>query len=103
MNPEELTNNDFVVKTAKKRVAFKKHFTVYILLNLLLWVLHFFLFRKSEDKMFFNSILFVFITWSIIIIGHYFYAMRWNKKMLEKEIKSLIKENTNHDLTCSSN
>ena len=91
MSPEQLPNNDLVLKTAKKRVAFKKHFTVYILLNLLLWVLYFFLFRKSEDKIFFNSILFVLITWTIIIIGHYFYAMRWNKKMLEKEIESLMK------------
>ena len=92
MNPEELTNNDLVIKTAKRRVAFKKHFTAYILLNLLLWVLYFFLFRKSEDKMFFNCILFVLITWTIISVGHYFYAMRWNKKMLDKEIESLMKE-----------
>jgi len=97
MNPEEITDNELVIKTAKKRVAFKKHFTVYILINLLLWVLYFFLFKKSEDKMFFNSILFVFITWTIIIIGHYFYAMRWNKKMLEKEIESLMKENINRE------
>ena len=96
MNPEELTNNDLVVKTAKKRVAFKQHITVYILLNLLLWVLYFFLFSKSEDKIFLQSILFVLITWTIIVILHYFYAMRWNKKMLNKEIESLLKEhNTN--------
>jgi len=96
MNPEELTNNDLVIKTAKKRVAFKQHITVYILLNLLLWVLYFFLFSKSEDKIFLQSILFVLITWTIIVILHYFYAMRWNKKMLDKEIESLLKEhNTN--------
>jgi len=95
MNTEQLTNNDLVLKTARKRVAFKKHITVYILLNLFLWVLYFFLFRKSDDKMFFNSILFLLITWTIIIIGHYFYAMKWNRKMLEKEIESLMKEKEN--------
>jgi uncharacterized membrane protein YGL010W len=94
MNTEQLTNNELVLKTAKKRVTFKKHLTVYILLNLLLWVLYFFLFRKSEDKIFLQSVLFVFITWTIIVIGHYFYAMRWNKTMLEKEIESLMKERT---------
>jgi len=96
MNTEELPNNELVIKAAKKRVAFKKHLTIYILINLLLWVLFYFLFRKSEDKMFFNSILFVFITWTIITIGHYFYAMKWNKKMLEKEIEFLLKEK-NHN------
>jgi uncharacterized membrane protein YGL010W len=97
MNFEQLPNHDLVLRTAKKRVAFKKHLTIYILLNLLLWVLYFFLFRKSEDKMFLHSVLFVFIAWTIIVIGHYFFAVRWNKTMLEKEIETLIKENTKQE------
>jgi len=92
MSTEQIKNNELVLKTAKKRVAFKKHLTVYILLNLLLWVLFYFLFRKSEDTIFLHSIIFLLLTWTIIIVGHYFYAMKWNGKMLEKEVKTLIKK-----------
>jgi len=95
MDTEHLTNNDLVVKTAKKRVRFKKHVTVYLLVNLFLWVLFYFLFRKSEDKTFFDVILFVLLTWTIIVTGHYFYAIKWNKKMLEKEVESLMKDAAN--------
>jgi heme/copper-type cytochrome/quinol oxidase subunit 4 len=85
-------NKDLILQTAKKRVHFKKHVIVYILANLLLWTLFFFLFKGKEDKTFLYSILFVLITWTIILVGHYFYAMKWNKKMVEKEVQSLIKE-----------
>jgi hypothetical protein len=90
----DIEPNDLVLKTAKKRVSFKKHLTVYILLNLLLWIVFFFIFKEKEDKTFFNAILFILLTWTIIIIGHYFYAIKWNKKMVEKEVESLIKETT---------
>jgi fatty acid desaturase len=88
------TNNDLVLKTAKKRVGFKKHVTFYILANLLLWVVFYFIFKGKEDKTFFQSILFISIIWTIIIIGHYFYAIKWNKKMLEKEVENIMKETT---------
>jgi fatty acid desaturase len=84
--------NDLVLKTAKKRVGFKKHITIYILLNLMLWVVFFFLFKGKDDKTFFNAILFILIIWTIIMIGHYFYAIKWNKKMIEKEVESIIQE-----------
>ena len=89
-----ISDNELVIKTAKKRVVFKKHATIYILVNLLLWVLFFFLFKGKEDPTFFNIILFIFITWTIVIIGHYFYAMKWNKEMLEKEIETIMKESS---------
>ena len=87
----EIENNELILKTAKKRVAFKKHITFYILINLMLWVVFFFLFKGKEDKTFFYSILFLLLIWTIVIIGHYFFAMKWNKKMLDKEIANLIK------------
>ncbi|MCL2289668.1 MAG: 2TM domain-containing protein [Bacteroidetes bacterium] len=83
---------DLILKTAKKRVSFKKHVTIYILINLLLWVLFIFLFKGREDNIFLHFILFVLITWTIILVGHYFYAMKWNKRMVDKEVQSLIKE-----------
>jgi fatty acid desaturase len=85
-------DNELVLKTAKKRVGFKKHLTVFILVNLLFWVVFYFIFKGKEGQTFFHTILFVLITWTIIIIGHYFYAIKWNKKMLEKEIESIMKE-----------
>jgi len=85
-------NKDIVLQTAKKRVLFKKHLLIYILVNLLLWVVFLFLFKGKEDKTFLYLILFVLITWTIILVGHYFYAMKWNKKMVEKEVQFLIKE-----------
>ena len=89
----ELAPDDLVLKTAKKRVGFKKHLTFYILINLLLWVVFFFIFKGKDDKTFFNSILFLLLIWTIVIVGHYFYAMKWNKKMLEKEIESINLKN----------
>ena len=88
------TNKDLLLQTAKKRVQFKKHLLIYILVNLLLWVVYFFLFRGRpvEENRFLQMALFVLCVWTIIIVGHYFYAMKWNKKMVEKEVQSLIKE-----------
>ena len=88
----DIVNNEVVLKTAKKRVAFKKHVTLYILVNLLLWVLFYFFFKGKEDQTFLQIILFVLASWTIVIIGHYFFAMKWNKKMLEKEVESLLQK-----------
>ena len=88
-----MADKNFIVKIAKKRVAFKKHATVYILVNLLLWVFFFFLFKQRDpEHTFLYSFLFVSLTWSILLAGHYFYAIKWNNKMVEKEVQSLIKE-----------
>ncbi|MCL1850041.1 MAG: 2TM domain-containing protein [Bacteroidetes bacterium] len=86
----DIVNNESVLKTAKKRVGFKKHITVYILVNLLLWVVFYFIFKGREDQTFFQTILFISIIWTIIIIGHYFYAIKWNKRMVEKEVEKII-------------
>jgi cation transport ATPase len=87
-------SKDLILKTAKKRVQFKQHMIIFILLNLLLWVVYFFLFRgkHTDDNTFLQVNLFILITWAIILIGHYFYAMKWNKQMVEKEVQALIKE-----------
>ena len=88
-----MIDKDLIVKIAKKRVAFKKHATVYILVNLLLWVLFFFLFKQRDpEHTFLYSFLFISLVWGILLTGHYFYAIKWNKKMVEKEVQSLIKE-----------
>ena len=93
MNNDQVTiNNDVILKAAKKRVGFKKHITFYVLANLALWVVFYFIFKGKEDPTFFHLILFVLIIWTIIIIGHYFFAIKWNKKMIEKEVETVRKE-----------
>ena len=84
---KELENNDLVLNAAKKRIGFKKHLTLFILINLLLWIVYFIPFDK---KTFLYTLLFVLLAWSLIIVGHYFYAIKWNKKMLEKEIEKIM-------------
>ena len=90
---KQFAKKDLIVKVAKKRVAYKKHLTVYILANLLLWISFFFLFKKRDpENTFLYSFLFISLIWSVLIIGHYFIAIKWNKKMVEKEVQTLIKE-----------
>jgi len=81
-------NRNIILKTAKKRVAFKKHVTLYILINMLLWIVFFI---PIDKKIFLYTLLFVLLAWTIIIVGHYFYAIKWNKKMLEKEVETILK------------
>jgi ACR3 family arsenite efflux pump ArsB len=91
---KNITNKYLILKTAKKRVHFKKHITIYILLNLLLWVIFLFLFRgkHANERVFLQINLFILCIWTILIIGHYFYAIKWNKKMIDKEVQSILKE-----------
>ena len=82
-----IENNDLVLKTAKKRVKFKKHLTLYILINLMLWVAYFI---PLDRKTLLYILLGILSTWTIVIIAHYFFAIKWNKKMLDKEVESLL-------------
>jgi hypothetical protein len=82
-----------IYKKAKKRVQFKIHTLVYILVLLFLWIVWFFIFDKKTDSPFFEVVLFLSLVWSILIIGHYFFSYRWNNAMLENEIKKILKKN----------
>jgi len=86
LNADE--NKDAILKTAKKRVAFKKHITLYVLINLLLWIVYFIPINKT---ILLYTLLFVLLAWTLIIVGHYFYAIKWNKKMIEKEVETIMK------------
>jgi len=83
-------------KKAQKRVSFKIHFTVFILVNLLIWLFWFFIFSNMDDGAFRQSTLktFFFISsvWSIFMIAHYLFIYKWNKSFVEKEIRRLKKE-----------
>jgi len=89
-----ISAKDSILKIAKKRVRFKQHVIIFFLFNLFIWVVYFFIFKgkHSGDATFLKAILFILILWSIVLVGHYFFAMKWTKKMLEREVKELLKE-----------
>ena len=81
---------------AKKRVRFKIHIVIYLFTCLLLWLFWYFIFKGSryEDltAAALKVCLFVTSTWGICIIAHYLIVYKWNKTLVEKEIKQLKKE-----------
>lgn len=83
---------DLLYRKAKKRVGFKVHFVVYLLILAFLWVVWFFIFKENSDSLFMKAILFLTITWTIVLIGHYFYAFKWNSSLVENEIRILVKQ-----------
>jgi hypothetical protein len=85
-----------IAKKAKKRVAFKVHSVIFLLINLLFWLFWFFIFKGSKYEDLSTSVrngfLFITLTWGICIITHYLIVYKWNKTLVEKEIKHLKKE-----------
>jgi hypothetical protein len=85
-----------LAKKAKKRIAFKIHWAIYLLVNLLFWLIWFFIFKGSKyidlSTSVRNGFLFITLTWGICIIAHYLIVYKWNKTLVEKEIKHLKKE-----------
>lgn len=79
-------------KKASKRAGFKVDLTIYVLVNLFLWIVWFFIFKGREDITFFKSILFVSIIWSLVLFTHYFIVYRMDKSLVEKELKNLKRE-----------
>jgi cell division protein FtsL len=85
-----------LAKKAQKRVSFKIHIIIYILANLLIWLLWFFIFSKMNDleqrKLALNIFLFITLVWVIFVVAHYLFVYKWDKTYVEKEIDSLKKE-----------
>ena len=102
MQTNEL-NNDFqpemdeakLMKRASLRAGFKMHLTIYLLVNLLFWVIWYFVFRDMGAEVnaaVLKAILFLTVVWFIAILGHFFIAYRWNRSLVEKELVKLKKE-----------
>lgn len=85
-----------LAKKAQKRVSFKIHIIIYILANLLIWILWFFIFSKMNDvgqrQLALNIFLFITLVWGIFVIAHYFFVYKWNKTYIDKEVERLKKE-----------
>ena len=97
MNTKDTMDNEDpkLLKKASLRAGFKIHLGIFILVNLLCWVVWYFGFRGGDtttSQKTMEASLFLSVAWTIILIGHFFVAYKWNKSMVEKELSILKKE-----------
>lgn len=78
-------------RAASHRSTFKMHLGIFFLINLILWIVWFFLFKDKNDHTFLEAISFVTIIWFVFIVGHYLIVYKWNKTIVEKELSNLKK------------
>jgi uncharacterized membrane protein len=83
-----------IIKKARRRIGFKIHIIIYILMSILIWLFWTFIFKGSPDmsQPAFNAMLFITLAWGICIITHYLIVYKWDKTYLEKEVKYLKKQ-----------
>lgn len=86
ITPEEEAR---LAKMAGRRVSFKIHFAIFLIANLFLWIVWYFLFKGKEDLTFLKAILFVTVVWLLAIVLHYLIVYKWTKSYKEKELSSL--------------
>ena len=81
---------------ARKRVQFKIHLMIYILTNSILWLFYSFVFRPIEEGTIkdasFRFVLFVSLTWGIVLIAHYLIVYKWGKSYVDKEFNRLKRD-----------
>ncbi len=98
MEEKHIVDQD-LYKTASKRVGFKVHVTIFLIVMAMLWIIYTFIFKKEtpegEENTFFQAILFLNSIWALVIVAHYLIVYKWNKSLIEKEIKNIEKENEN--------
>lgn len=90
------TEEEKLYKKASRRAGFKIHLMIFLLVEILFWVVWFFLFRGGQDATSakaLNALLLLSIVWLIIVIAHYLMVYKWNKSLVEKELEKLKKEN----------
>ena len=94
----EQENEKKLYNKARNRAAFRIHLLIFILVNALLWVIYFFVFKGTEaNDVFFKAVLFVTIAWLIILIGHNVFVRVFNSTIVEKELKKIKKEIENNE------
>ncbi|MBO7587451.1 MAG: 2TM domain-containing protein [Bacteroidales bacterium] len=82
---------------ATSRMRFRIHLGLFVLINLIIWVLYFTLFNAIvTDYSIKWAILKVFIcitlAWLLLVILHYCIAFKWNKTLVEKELNRIRKQ-----------
>jgi len=97
-NPE---NSEMVdkklYKKAARRATFKIHLAIYTLVNLIFWLIWFFIIKSEEPNptstKTLKALIFFTIVWLLLLVGHFLAVYRWNKTLVEKELNKLLKEN----------
>ena len=84
-------------KVAPMRIAFRVHLTIFVLVNLILWVLKYTLLSaivtdETIDAAILKAFICVTIVWLIIVILHFLIAYVWNKTLVEKELAKMRKQ-----------
>ncbi|MBN2728586.1 MAG: 2TM domain-containing protein [Bacteroidales bacterium] len=88
MNTEP--NDKELMKAAKARVAFKTHFMIFIMGNILIWLIWLMMYYVFEVT--FPWALFPTIGWGVGLAFHFFIVFKWNEKWVEKEYQRLKTE-----------
>lgn len=89
---------------AKRRVNMRKHFMIFFLICLILWLLYFFLFRNTDlGTGMFKFCLGLSLIWAIIVYAHYLIVFKWGTRYIDKEVKKLRKQEEKESNELSSN
>lgn len=90
---ENTTPNPTLMKVARERVNFKAHLIIFILGNVLLWLLWILLYYIFSVT--FPWALFPTLIWGVALLYHYFVVYKWNEKWIAKEYNKLLEESRN--------
>ncbi len=85
MNTEASDNE--LMKAAKARVTFKTHFMIFIMGNILIWLVWLMMYYIFIVT--FPWALFPTVGWGVGLAFHYFIVFKWNEKWVEKEYQRL--------------
>lgn len=90
---EESKEEKALRKKAKRRVNMRVHFTIFVLVNLILWLLYFFLFKESSlGSGMLKFCLGLTLIWAVIVYAHYLVVFKWGNRSVDKEVKKLRKQ-----------
>ena len=85
----EPNKNTQLLKIAKRRVQFKKHFLTYLLVNYFLWIIWF----LNDKGSMFPWPLYPMLGWGIgVAINYYEAYFGYKEKLIEKEYEKLVRE-----------
>ncbi|MFA6923537.1 MAG: 2TM domain-containing protein [Bacteroidales bacterium] len=90
--------NQELWELASARAGFKVHLTVYILVNLSLWGIWYFLTIITEEKTFSYWPIYPMLSWGIGLLFHYMRVYHWTNNWTEKEYEKLLKKKQNKQL-----
>ena len=92
---EEYQRDAQLREKARVIVNFKMHRSVFLLANLLIWLVSALLFFAFE--LLWEWAIFPTAIWLIILIFHYLWVFRWNKDRVEKVYQELKKDKEKKD------